>query len=367
MSLIITPQSEIDKYFESEALNQSTLKILDKGLQTFLDHQKAEKEGKVSKRNFYYEEKGGFIIGSALDVLLTGEEGIFDKLFYTSNLSNKPSDVEMSIITMVYDSVTDKDVKDLENYPELILKAATIHNWQARYKPETKVNKLVEAGNDFFNELRIKGDRQLLSVEEKTTIDKIYDSLISHSRTSKYFDRQKIEQDNNIKIYYQFPLYFKLNGIECKALFDILVFMETENGPIILPVDLKTTYEPTIKFDRVLRKFRYDLQGAWYTIALKTVYPDHKIANFKFIVESSTNPGKPLIFEMSNSLLEIGTSGRKAIYTEDRLVQLKPEIKGVIPLIKDYKYYSDTGWIEEKVVSENAGILTLNWDGIISV
>ena len=66
MGVVITPQSEIDKYFESDALSQSSLKKLLTGINSFLNNQKEESE-------LFYTEKGHFIIGSAVDMLLTGE------------------------------------------------------------------------------------------------------------------------------------------------------------------------------------------------------------------------------------------------------------------------------------------------------
>ena len=100
MAVVVTPQIEIDKYFESEALSQSVLKTLLGGLDTFLSNQEEEQE-------LYYKEKGHFVIGSAVDCILTGQEGEFDKQYYVSQIEKKPSETEMSIIKMTFDDVVD--------------------------------------------------------------------------------------------------------------------------------------------------------------------------------------------------------------------------------------------------------------------
>ena len=99
MAVYITPQSEIDKYFESENLNQSRLKSLEQGLSKFLDTEK------LTDKELYYGENKSFIKGSAVDCLLTGEEGKFEDLYYISDIETKPSDTEMSIINMVFDDI----------------------------------------------------------------------------------------------------------------------------------------------------------------------------------------------------------------------------------------------------------------------
>lgn len=80
---------------------------------------------------------------------------------------------------------------------------------------------------------------------------------------------------------------------------------------------------------------------------------------FTFIVESSTNPGKPLLFRSNEELLNIGRYGKFNEQTGKQVV------KGYFKLLEDYKYYSETEWKEEKVVTDNNGVLNLGWDGII--
>lgn len=99
------------------------------------------------------------------------------------------------------------------------------------------------------------------------------------------------------------------------------------------------------------------------------------IQNFEFVVESTTNPGTPLIFTLSDELMSIGKYGRKPINIQDvgnlfdqegyRDIPVVYPIKGFDKLVDDYKYYEEQGWKENKLITKSKGKLILNWEGII--
>ena len=107
--LQITPQIQVDQYYESDALNQSTLKQLSKGLDYFLDQQEKDKDS----------TNDSFIIGSGVDCILTGNEEDFGNKFHISNMENSPSDAEMEIVNLVF-QVSEESKTTLEQYPEEI-------------------------------------------------------------------------------------------------------------------------------------------------------------------------------------------------------------------------------------------------------
>ena len=99
------------------------------------------------------------------------------------------------------------------------------------------------------------------------------------------------------------------------------------------------------------------------------------IKPFQFVVESSTNPGKPLVFSLDESLLQIGLNGRKAVRLVDtdlfsetpgQEVTIAYEILGVNQLIEKFKYHSENGFFLEKEIQE-AGVnpLTISWEGFV--
>lgn len=380
MGVVITPQSEIDKYFESDALSQSQLKKLLIGIDAFLANDEEDKK-------LYYEEKGHFIIGSAVDTLLTGEKGEFENKYYVSMLDKKPSDTEMSIATLVLkdviDSYTEEQAKEegyqtLDKYPGSIQMAIEEHNWQPNWKLETRINKIIENCSAYFEDLKKGVGKQLLSITEKKLIDDIVFSLRSNPVTEKYFDRNKLSKNDNITVYYQLPIYFYYNNVYCKALLDILIVEKNDKGEIIAvyPIDLKTMNGNTLRFHSNLKSFRYDIQAAWYVEGL-TASPSSfmeglisrkMIQPFKFIVESNSNPGRPLIYEIDDETLLIGKYGKsdlivkRTAYSYDELVQ--KGVKGFEELLRIYKYQNENDWKEEEIITKNKGVLKLGWNGI---
>ena len=372
MGLIITPQSKIEKYFKSEAISQSYLKGLLGGLDRFLSRETNEKD-------LFYEEKGNLIIGSAVDIILTGEEGEFEKNYYVSQIDNKPSKVEMSITQMVFTNViehcTKKQVKEMDIgelslYSSYIDEATEEHNWQPGWKTKTKFDKIVKVCSEYFEDLKKAHNRQIISEQERILIQDIVDSFKNNPRTKKYFDRERFRRANDIDVYYQLPIYFKYQRVKCKALIDMVIVFKNPDTKVIefvQPIDIKTMSGYTYDFINNLRRFRYDIQSAFYTFAVSQHfmlhYKDVRLKPFLFIVESTTDVGKPLIYKVSEELYEIGRYGRLE-YKHDSTLLAK-QIKGFENLIYEYSYFSRTGWKEEIEVTENDGVLELDWNGII--
>jgi hypothetical protein len=382
MGLIITPQAEIDNYFESPALSQSLLKRLLGGMFNYLHCKKNEKE-------LYYTEKGHFIIGSAVDIILTGEEGEFDRQYYVSQIEKKPSDVEMSIIQKVFDEavlcnthLTNILSDHLPQIEESILE----HNWQANWKIETKINKIIDVGTEYWEDLKAGYGKQVLSVDEQYKIDAIVSSLVNNSRTNKYFDRDSFIRNSLTDIYYQLPVYFKYRGVDCKALLDMVIVIKDIDGYIteIKPIDLKTMSGNTLQFTDNLKRFRYDIQCAFYYEALKrqssklfgitSLNFEFLWNDFKFIVESSDYPGTPLVYTVDNHLLNIGKNGMQEHTVKkfdkstsvDIKIPISKKIIGFDELIDTYIYQSNNNWLEEELITKHDGEFTINWYGIIN-
>jgi hypothetical protein len=183
-------------------------------------------------------------------------------------------------------------------------------------------------------------------------------------------------------MYYQFPIYFDYREVKCKALLDMVVVVRNQEGKIlnVTGIDLKTMAGNTHKFNYSMFTRRYDIQAAWYSLALADYFAiDLESASMKpfmFVVESTTFVGKPLVYTLAESLLNIGKNGKRAVTLVDTNLFdklstnaiLKKEILGYEQLLDLYIYHTENGFDEEKEVKE-AGMnpLVLDWDGIISL
>lgn len=394
MSVIIATPEEVEQYYLSEDLNQSKLKCL---------------LGNLSDFNKEFDSTAEhFLIGSAVDCLLTSTQEDFDQKYYVSQMEKTPSEAVVDILKQAHSKVVEKYARDLEvvsedsepvvlipftewvgpaeeygeRYREEILEAATIAEWQPRWGADAKLsNILKEEGIQYFTDLCFSTGKTIMSATQKSTIDGIVNSLKTNPRTSHFFNREAFENPfaGNVTIYYQFPLYFEYEGIKCKALLDILILVRDEEGKILeaIPADVKTMHGNTYHFLSSLKTRRYDIQAAWYVLGLMMYFniSEEVIKPFQFIVESSTNPGKPLVFSLDKSLLSIGMQGRKPIklvdtnlFNEDALPEttISYEILGVKQLLEKFKYHSENGFFLEREIQE-AGInpLTISWEGFV--
>ena len=354
----------VDTYYEYPAISQSQLKLLLGPDPSIFNT--------IQEPDLYFEEKKYFLIGDGVDMQLTRPIEEFNQKFHISNLQNKPSDTIKSIVNQVYDYVKEvngTNILTIDKYTEAILDSCNDHNYQPNWKTETRIAKVVEAW-EYWEDIKAAEGKVVLSQEENDLISQIVMSIRTNPTTSKYFQ----VENNFVEILDQYSIYFTYEGIECKALLDRIIV--DHKNKTIQPIDFKTMGDQTLYFPKSLRQRRYDIQAAFYTEALKSkkVYETYEILPFKFIVESTTNPGNPLVFICNQELLEIGKSGRnaynlcdKAYVSDEYTVYMKfDKIKGFHQLIEDYKWYMENGFSVNREIAQSQGEFYLSWNGIIN-
>ena len=361
----------VDTYYEHPAISQSQLKLLLGPDPSIFNT--------IQEPDLYFEEKKHFIIGDGVDMQLTRPIEEFNQKFHISNLQNKPSDTIKSIVNQVFDEVKafnnrnpnlDQTIGNIQEYPEYILLGCNDHEYQMRWNEDTRINKVVEAW-EYWEDLKQAEGRIVLSQEENDLISQIVMSIRTNPTTSKYFETSK-----DIEILDQLAIYFTYNNVDCKALLDRVIINHKDKT--IQPIDFKTMGDQTIYFPKSLRQRRYDIQAAFYTKALKyfierddKTLQDYKILPFKFIVESTVNPGNPLVFTCNKSLLNLGQYGKSefAVPSDDMDIShyiYVHEIKGFHQLIEDYRWYMENEFEIKREIVESQGEFQLDWNGIIN-
>lgn len=351
----------VEDYYTNPAISQSQLKLLLGPDPSIFNT--------IQEPDLYFEEKKHFIIGDGVDMQLTRPIEEFNQKFHISNLQNKPSDTIKSIVNQVYDHVKEiyPNIETIQNYNNAILDSCNDHNYQPNWKDSTRVAKVVEAW-EYWEDLKQAEGKVVLSQEENDLISQIVMSIRTNPTTSKYFETSK-----DVEILDQLAIYFSYCDIDCKALLDRVIV--DHKNKTIQPIDFKTMGDQTIYFPKSLRQRRYDIQAAFYTEALKSKkeYETYEILPFKFIVESTVNPGNPLVFTCSSELLDIGKNGRqpyklcdKPYISTEYITYMKfDEIKGFHQLIEDYKWYMEKDFETKREIVESQGEFQLDWNGII--
>jgi len=331
-------KEEIQKYFDTDAISQSTLKKLLAGMDKYVRKETSETDQK---------ETEAMLIGSVVDCVLLHEEGDFDKTYYISDREIDLSDIEKTMVQSVYEKAktAPPGKRNMEEYANEIGETVCQFNWQPNWKPETRINKLTEKGREYFRELFATEGKKIITRDVMNKVDKVVESLTTHPRTKNYFVRDA-SPSSNIEVYKQKPLYFLMDGKECKALLDIMIIDTSDEKKINVYIfDLKTMSEPVSYFPSSVKRFRYDIQAAWYLKAVEEVIekPFKKLGGredivfsyaFINIVESVNYPGNPALYQYSSNLIKLGRFGGDGE-------------KGYEKLFKEFMFYELTGWKED--------------------
>lgn len=351
---------QIQDYYERIGINQSSLKvILDDGIQIFM----AQKDELQSKDELYYEEKKHFIIGSAVDYRISQGEDLFLKKYHFSKLAKKPGDSAMSVLKLAFDKAREEfplgvDV-DLTAYRKQVFEAANAEgyymnrrNKEDNWELDTRIAELLKQnGQAYWTDLALAEGKQVLSDDEQMVVNAIILSLTTHKHTAHLF-----KDSADIDIVYQYPMYWSYKDVDCKGMIDMVII--NHKFKRIILIDIKTTMELILRFHRAVNKRRYDLQASFYTYGLKQTLDslstivnrsihDYSIANFAFVAESTTRPGVPLIYVLSDDVLKRGEVGDE-------------EYGGWTQAIDTYIAWLDVGFSIEKMYEETNGVLHLD-------
>jgi hypothetical protein len=351
-------------YNESQSINQSRLKKLlgNEDPKTFL------LDIELSSKSI--------TVGSLVDCLLTSPEE-FSNDYYVSQLVNLPSDTIQLIVKETFDNVwnnvsqsNDNNInEDINYYKSTILTGETFGKYQPNWKVETKLNKILEEEPaQYFRELVLSAGKQIVSRDDYELAE-----IVANSMKARF----PLEDSPNCVITTQHPIYFRVNGIECKALIDVLAINHETKTVII--TDIKTMSGHVLDFGRSVNSFGYNLQMAFYYLAGKSLTsmvegPCHNYTiKCQFIVESTTNCGTPVCFECTEDFIQTGLYGissrkvRTFKYNEDlrEYPLIIKEQEGILNLLKKYDYYLTNGWQKNQRIVKNNSIFTLDWFGIV--
>ena len=365
MGVIITPKEQIDQYYASTDLSQSLGKALLKGLKQY-------NEAIARQENPPADEKPYFTIGKAVDTILTGEEGQFEQEYHVSELEKMPSDVEVNMIKMCFQNLLESGLEPSQMYPlsayEAQMQECIItYDWYKGKPGDKRTLGLLENGNAYFQDLIKAHGKKVIDKNTKLIIDAVVMSLRTNDTTSKYFNRSLFHTPK-IDIYYQLPIYFTYKGIACKALLDIVIVIKNDDGQIVTikPFDIKTMTGEVITFPKSVKAYRYDMQGAWYTNAIYAwidKMSSHLVAElytvepFSFIVESTDQPGQPLVFQLNDEMIARGETGVSPVYQkiDDYNIEIIPEIPGYEQFIAEYRWYEENGWDVDRRIAKAEG------------
>lgn len=190
--------------------------------------------------------------------------------------------------------------------------------------------RFVTEGVAYYNFLKEASEKTSIPLEDYKNIERAVNTLKTNKYTSKFF----INDDENIEIKYQVPVYFKFKGFEYKILIDI-VYIDHYNKTVSI-YDLKTTSKGVYSFQKSFMEYRYYLQNSLYSEGLRALKLDLGLESYiripmKFIVQEIEGYNQPVIFNYEN-WHDFGKNG--GYYKGDRY-------KGFLELSQELKWHTE--------------------------
>ena len=285
----------IKDYRQHDALHYSKLAALSKGYGTY-----------VNKK--YWVDQFAMNHGNAFECLLTYKQH-FDELFYISNEDNYSRGSAKSVIKLVFDTL--EVYLPLDTLKEPLLLSASQEGYGGSWTEDRIWNSLLKL-EVFYEDLWKAKGKTIISRVDYERIQHQVEMVKNHPFTSHI-----------VKSWtgFQVPNYFSYNGIEAKRLYDAV----SDTGLY----DIKYTNGSVKDFNFSLRKFRYDIQAAWYSY--------HQDFPLQFLVVSHVTNEPPLLYTLSLKDLTVAFDGISKGTANEFIEDMR--VPGIKQIINNYNWH----------------------------
>jgi hypothetical protein len=289
-------------YREMRGLNQSSLKKILVSPQEYLKAINKQEDEATPEH---------FLFGTVVDIMLTGSKDEFDEKFVKIPDETKCSEAVKKIVEEIAgDILTSNAIEfSLDNYRIKILEYCNYNNYQSNWKDDTRIDKIIKEGSEYFDLLKsIAGKTPITESEYAKAVNAVM-ALKADRYTQYYTKKQK-----DIEFLDKFIVCFGYEGEEIKGELDRVVI--NHKLKTITPIDFKTTGKSMLGFNYDFWQFRYDFQAAVYTYGLQRhsdiinlLGKGYELNNFLYIVVEKSLIYNPQIFEVHKAITKIGWEG----------------------------------------------------------
>lgn len=361
----IKPHGEIMRkevnYRTLEGLNCSMIKLFDTDPVKFFEQFKLGKKRKE-------EKTVSLIIGDLVDFYLLDCKGDWDEFnqrfdekfaLYEGNKGSGQVFLLADILFRVtLDNTEDGIVQ--KSFGTLFSEAFRRVQLEGKYKGGTEEKALLDfeaKGREYYDTLIDNVGKTVVEVSLLDKSKKVGDILKEDEFTSEIFS----DENPNVEYFPKFTIEWKFRTkagkeIDCKSEVDILKINHSKK--IIYAKDLKTNYDNE-NFEYSYLKYRYDLQAAFYFMAVKywaiqEGMGEYSVMPMEFVVgDTSSNNRRPIRYKLSMDDITKGMSG----YSLNG-----KKYKGLIDLVEEISWAEDNNiWNCSKDVYDNKGVLKLGF------
>lgn len=320
-------------------------------------------------------------LGSLVDCELTTPE-LFGELFAV--IDDYPGEKPRKVVDDIFHRFRDEQYVPLMTQLDdsFITILMNKNEYRGNLGYEARIAKCIEECSAYYS--------QKLSAHGKQIVDSklVEKSLhIASCIRSGRFTSPFLFTPPQIEVSYQKIVLFSVGGVECKCLIDMVLENTSDDivmlgsyalpGKHLLLVDFKTMKGKTTRFESQMWAYKYDRQGAFYKHGMSQwlAYnkPGYTVAGFMFLVESNTNPGKPICWFLSQKDEMIGrwgaykecdgyTCALGSTDSPDNIAQqVSLDVLGFEQAITLYRWHNENDeWEYPRHVIEANGLLTTN-------
>jgi hypothetical protein len=324
----------------------------------------------ILRNNFKPTERDSpaMILGSLVDTILEDKDLISERYYVlNAKIGEKPKKIADKLIEKEYTSLSDV------NFTEFYM-LFDIFDYNNRYKdPQDprRLDSFISEAQEYFDFIVSNHGKKAISQEDLDLAEQVANDMKTGVFSRDFFN-------HGLKDFNQLPLLFDCQDVNCKSLLDYVIVNDTDETVIfrsskiqikpgqILPVDYKTMSGHTAHFPHDVRKYRLDIQAAFYKEALTQNMPGFEILNMVFLVVSTTTPNCPYPYMISDKDLHIGRWGGNRVNgaveinqnTGNDSAAVKNDINGYehgVYLYRQHSYYDQWDYSHEQVMN---GFLT---------
>ncbi len=245
-------------------------------------------------------DSSAITLGSAVDILLT-EPDSFDEQIYVMTTSKPTAPMMLKFTEALIVTSDPQKAHDISGF---------------KISLDAVLKKFTKEGKDYHDALIDAKGKKILDAEELFKANQIVNTLKTNKFTKQYFvPEDGIELIFQPRILWDLMYHSLLEDgkstiVQAKSVLDVIRI--DHKNKVIQPIDLKTGAE---SFMKSYWRYKRYLQGAMYQTAvwkasIDLIESDYVIEPFKFVFADTNLWYPPIIYQMTDTDLEIGTNGR---------------------------------------------------------
>lgn len=292
------------EYRDIKKLNQSILKKILISPKEYLKAKEKQENGEQSIAPH-------FVFGSVVDIMLVGSKDEFEEKFVKIPDESKCSESVKAIVDGVFAEMVALEANAGVVDRNVILKHCNNAGYYNNWKDDTRIDKILVDGKDYFELLKTTAGKTTITNTEYARALSCVMALKSDEFTKPYVDKK---HNKNVEFWDKFVIEFNYKGFDLKGELDRVAI--NHSTKTITPIDFKTTGKPITGFEYEFFTYRYDFQAAVYAWGLcqhpeikKLINANYIIQDFLYIVVETNLINDPMIFSVNADVIQIGFHG----------------------------------------------------------